>query len=221
MINWQLSNWVAADHYHLTVSRTQVLTHRGPVFFEVIHWQVTSVQMVADSSFIVLKFIWNKLCLCAALFKFWFQTDFRGENSASSYRQWKQFHLTFLTMVTRWSRSTSNFYALIVQNLTGEFVQKTYAASWNLFTLIAEADTVLCQLLMFLTVFFHWIYKYNCYQESYVIHGGLFIRFLVEKCAACQGRKPYFWWHRFRFSLCLMLKRVEKYQAILALLDSF
>ena len=41
---------------------------------------------------------------------------------------------TFLTMVTRWSRSTSNFYALIGQNLTGEFMRKIYAASWNLFT---------------------------------------------------------------------------------------
>ena len=30
-----------------------------------------------------------------------------------------------------------------------------------------------CQLVMFLTVFFHWMYKmkYSCYQESSVIHG--------------------------------------------------
>ena len=40
-----------------------------------------------------------------------------------------QLLLTFLTKVTRWSRSTSNFYALIGQNLTGEFMQKIYAAS--------------------------------------------------------------------------------------------
>ena len=41
------------------------------------------------------------------------------------------------------------------------------------FTLIAEADSVLCQLVMFLTVFFLWRYKmkYSCYQESSVIHG--------------------------------------------------
>ena len=42
--------------------------------------------------------------------------------------------LTFLTMVTRWSRSTSNFYVLICQKLTVEFLRKIYAASWNLFT---------------------------------------------------------------------------------------
>ena len=47
------------------------------------------------------------------------------------------------------------------------------AASWNLFTLTAEADRVFCQLVMFLTFFFHWMYKmkFSCYQESSVIHG--------------------------------------------------
>ena len=66
----------------------------------------------------------------------------------------------------------SNFYALIGQNVTGEFMRKIYAASCNLFTLTAEADRVLSQLVMFLTVFFHWTYKmkYSCYQESSVIH---------------------------------------------------
>ena len=39
----------------------------------------------------------------------------------------------FVIMDTRWSRSTSNFYALIGQNLTGEFMRQIYAASWNLF----------------------------------------------------------------------------------------
>ena len=34
----------------------------------------------------------------------------------------------------RWSRSTSNFYVLIGQNLTGEFMRKIYAASGNLLT---------------------------------------------------------------------------------------
>ena len=53
-----------------------------------------------------------------------------------------QLLLTFLTKVTRWSRSTSNFYALIGQNLTGEFMRKIYAASWNLFTLLKL--TVFC-----------------------------------------------------------------------------
>ena len=53
-----------------------------------------------------------------------------------------QLLLTFLNKVTRWSRSMSNFYALIGQNLTGEFMRKIYAASWILFTLSASAVKV-------------------------------------------------------------------------------
>ena len=87
--------------------------------------------------------------------------------------QGRQILFTFLTIVTRWSRLTSSFYAIIGQNLTGEFKRKIYAATCDLFTLPAEADRVLSQLGMFLTVFFHWMYKmkYSCYQESSVIHG--------------------------------------------------
>ena len=48
---------------------------------------------------------------------------------SSYYWQGEQLLLTFLTMVLRWSRSTSNFYALIGENLTGEFMWKIYAAS--------------------------------------------------------------------------------------------
>ena len=50
---------------------------------------------------------------------------------------------------------------------------------------------------------------------------GWFIGFLVEKYVARQSRKSDLGWHRFRFSPCLMCKRVEKSEAILALLDSF
>ena len=93
-------------------------------------------------------------------------------------------------MVTRWSPSTSNSYALIGQNLTGEFMRKIYAASGNLFTLIAEAHRVLCRhLVMLLTLFCHWMYKmkYNCYQILLLFMAAFFIGILVEKCAACQS----------------------------------
>ena len=50
-----------------------------------------------------------------------------------------------LWLCSPWSRFTSNFYALIGQNMTGEFTRKIYATSWILFTLTAEADRVLCQ----------------------------------------------------------------------------
>ena len=135
--------------------------------------------------------------------------------------------LTFLTIVTRWSRSKSNFYALIGQNLTGEFMRKIYAASWNLFTLTAEADRVLCQLVMFLIVFFHLLYKmkYSCYQDCSVIHGWFVY------CAFCWQMHRFSKSMEIRFRMasfskmslltcpCSRRKRVEKYQAILASLD--
>ena len=164
------------------------------------------------------------LCLCAAQLKFWFQTDLGRENSASCYRQGRQLLLTFLAMFTRWSRSTSNFCALIGQNLTGEIMRKIYAASWNLFTLTAEADRVLFQLVMFLTVFFSTgCTKWNtaAIKNLLFFMASLFIGFLIERCIACQSPKSDFGWHRSRFSPCLMRKKVQKSQAILALLDSF
>ena len=90
-------NRVPADQYQLTVSRAQVTTQLGQVFFEVIRWQVTSFQEIAGSSLIFFKFIWSMLCLCAAQLNFLFQTDLGRENSASCYRQWRQLLLTFPT----------------------------------------------------------------------------------------------------------------------------
>ena len=129
------------------------------------------------------------LCLCAAQLKnFWFQTDLGRGNLASYYRQGKQLLLTFFSMVMRWSSSTSKFYALIGQNLTGEFMRKIYAASWILLTLTAEADRVLCQLVMFLTVFSTECTKWNsaAIKSVLLFMASLFIGFLVEKYDACK-----------------------------------
>ena len=133
---------------------------------------------------------------------------------------------TSLTIFTRWSRSTSNFEALIGQNLTGEFMRKIYTASWNLFTLTAEADRVFfanlwCFWLSFSTGYTKWNTAAIKIESLLLFMTGLFIEFLVEKCAACQSRKSDFGWHRFCFSPCWMRKRIIKAQAILALLDSF
>ena len=143
------------------------------------------------------------LCLCAAQLKFWFQTDLGRENSASFYRQGRELPLTFLTMFTRWSRSTSNIYGLIGQNLTGEIMWKIYAASWIFFTLTAEADRVLCQLVMFFTVFSTGCTKWNsaAIRSLLLFMASLFIGFLLEKYVTCQSRKSDFGWYRFRFHL--------------------
>ena len=163
------------------------------------------------------------LCLCAALLKFWFQTDLGRENSASSYSQGRQLLLTFLIMATRWSRFTSNFYALIGQNVPGEFHTENLCSILKVVyfdscMLLAKADRVLCQVEMFSTVFFHWMYKmkYSYYQESSAILGWLVYWVFGWEMRRLSNRKSDFGWHRFRFSPCLMHKRVEKSQAILA-----
>ena len=48
-------NRVSADQYHLTVSRAQVSTHQGQVFFEVIIGQFTRFQMIAGSRLLFFK----------------------------------------------------------------------------------------------------------------------------------------------------------------------
>ena len=169
-------NKVSADQYHLTVSRAQVSTYPDRIFFEGIRWQVTSFQMIAGSFFkIYLKYV--------VFMSLWPSTI---NIFISNWHRTREFSQLFkntggrdrcFSLFSPWSRSTSNFYALIGQNLTGEFMRKIYAASWNLFTLTAEADKVLCRPVMFSTVFFLWMYKmkYSCYQESSVIHGCWFV----------------------------------------------
>ena len=41
------------------------------------------------------------------------KSDLGRENSASYYRQGRQLLLTLLIMITRWSRSSFNYYAVI------------------------------------------------------------------------------------------------------------
>ena len=162
------------------------------------------------------------LCLCAAQLKFWFQTDLERENSASCYSQGRQ-----LLLPLRWSRSASNFYALIGQNLTGEFMWKIYAASWIWFTLTAEADRVFCQLVMFFTVFYcltvHRMpkMKYSCYQQSSVIHGWFVYWIFGWEMRRLSKLEIRFWMTLFSFITLLDAGGWRVPQAILALPDSF
>ena len=69
------------------------------------------------------------------------------------------------------------------------------------YMLLADADRVLCQLVMFLTVFFYWMYKmkYNCYQESSVIHGWfVYSVFGWEMCHLWKS-EIRFWMASFSF----------------------
>ena len=116
------------------------------------------------------------LCLChygPALLTFWFQTDLGRKNSANYLKMQAgktdafQFSHHSHTLVT---------LALHVQFLCYDWYKfDRWVHGENLCSILRLVyfDRVLCQLVMFLTVFFHWMYKikYSCYQESSVIHG--------------------------------------------------
>ena len=143
-------------------------------FLKVIRWQGTGFQMIAGSSLIFFKIHMKYVVFTCRPIKILIQTDLGRENSASFYRQGGELLLTFFTMFTRWSRSTT------VQFLWSDWSKfdrwdhvENLCSILNLLYLTAEADRVSCQLVMFFTVFFHWMYKmkFSCYQESSVIHG--------------------------------------------------
>ena len=115
------------------------------------------------------KSIWNMLCLChhgPALLRFWFQTDLGAKIHPVQAGQTFSYH----------GHALVTLYVQFLYSDCSKFNRWVHAE--KLCSILkAEADRVLCQLVMFLTVFFHWMYKmkYSCYQEKYV---------------ACQSRNP-------------------------------
>ena len=181
-------NKVSADQYHLSESRAQVSTHRDRIFFEVIRWQITSFKWSQAQVYFFQWFISNMLCVChygRALLGYWFQTDLGRENSASFLKVQAGKTLSYH------GHELVTFYVQFLYSDLSKFDRWVHAEKLCsiLFTLTAEADRVLCQIVMFLTVFFLWIYKmkYSCYQESSVIHGCLFTGFSFEKWVAFQN----------------------------------
>ena len=103
-------NRVSADQYHRTVSRAQESTHQGREFFEVTRWQFIRFQLIAGSRLLFFKFTSNvSIAPHHYDFDFKLTSDAKIQPVFLKYRRGRP----FLTMVTCWSRSTSNFYALI------------------------------------------------------------------------------------------------------------
>ena len=110
-----------------------------------------------------------------------------------------QKNLLSFSMVTRWSHSSSHSYLRLFKvwqvsiSSRGQFMQHLETC-----LLIAEADSVLCRLisLYVLSVFLHWIYKWNtsAIKNLLLFMAGVFVGFLVEKHSACKkgNRKPSF-----------------------------
>ena len=121
-----------------------------------------------------------------------------------------QLLLTFLTKVTLWSRCTSNFYVLIGQDLTGEFMRKIYAAcilklvyfdSWSWQSFVSTCDVFNCLFPLDVQNEIQLLSRVFCYSWLVCLMG--------------------FWLRNTSFSFFTLRKRVEKSEAILALLDSF
>ena len=185
MINWQLSKqgirWPVS---HESIAGSGVDPSRSSFFWSypltgylVFKWSQAQVCFLKNyMKYVVFMSLWPSTIKILI----------------SNLPRTRKFSQSFLTMVTRWSRSTSSFYTLIGQNMTGEFMRKIYAASWNLFTLTAEAERVLCFLMPFSTG----CTKLNtaAIKSLLLLMAGLFIGFLVKKCVACQSRKSDFGW---------------------------
>ena len=156
MINWQL--WKQGIRWPVSHDRTagsSVDPSRSTIFwsYPLKNYQF---QMIAGSSLFFQWFILNMLCLChygPALLRFWFQTDLGRENSASFFK------------------GTGGEDLFLPLSRVGHALRPIFML-W-LVKIWQVSDRVLCQLVMFLTVFFLWMYKmkYSCYQGSSVIHG--------------------------------------------------
>ena len=94
-----------------------------------------------------------------------------------------------------------------------------YFESWSWQSFVSACDVFNC--LFPLDVQNEILLLSRSFKSLLLFTASLFIGVLVEKYIACQSQKSDFGWHRFRFSPCLMRKRVEKSEAVLALLDSF
>ena len=137
MINWQLSKqdirWpVSLDRIAgsgVDSSRTSIFLKLSADKLLVFKWLQAQVYFFK----IHMKYVVFYLCLTIKILI----SNWPRKRKLSQFLQAGKtclLLLTFLTKVTRWSRSKSNFYALIGQNLTGQFMRKIYAASCNLLT---------------------------------------------------------------------------------------
>jgi len=130
--------------------------------------------------------------------------------------------LTFLTMVTHWSRSTFNFYDLIGQDLTRVFMRTIYPASWNLFTdswssqsFVSSCDVFNCLFPLDVQNEIQLLARFFCYLWLVCLLGFWLRNAPLVKVIG----NPISDGSLLFTSPCLICKRAEKSQAILALLD--
>ena len=112
-----------------------------------------------------------------------------------------------------WSRSTSNFYTLIGQNLTVEFMRKIYTASWILFTFVSTYNV------------FNSLFSLHVQNEIQLLSGvfcsSWLVGFWLRNTSLVKFGNPISDGIIFVFHLAWYVRVAEKSDAILALLDTF
>ena len=147
-------NRVSAEQYHLTLSRAQVSTPRGLVFFDVIRWQVTSFQMIAGSSLFFLnhmKYVVFYMCRTIKILILNWPRKLKCSQFLQAGKTC-QLLLTFLTKVTRWSRSTSKFlcsdwskfYRWVHAENLRSILKLVYFDSWSSQRFVSTCDVFNC-----------------------------------------------------------------------------
>ena len=130
--------------------------------------------MIAGSSSIFLKCIWNKSCFMSRTFKMlisnWSRTRkfnrlLHLHAGSSIAFDFSHCHALITLYVQFLCSDWSKFDRWVHAENVCSILKLVYFDSWSWQSFMSTCDV--------LTVFFHWMYKmkYSCYQESSVIHG--------------------------------------------------
>ena len=157
VVNWQLSKqgvrWpVSPDR----IAGLGVDPSRSIVFLKVFRWQFTRFQMIAGSVFLNSYQI---CCVYVTIAQHYYDFDFKLTSDAKI----QPFFLKYLQgdLFLPWSRAGHDprpiFMLWLVKIWRVSSCVKFMQHLESCLFLTAEADRVLSQLVMFLTVFFHWM----------------------------------------------------------------
>ena len=170
-------NRISADRYHLTVSRAQVSTLQGRVFFELIRWQVTSFQMIAGSSLILLihmKYVVLYMCrTIKILISNWPRKLSKippvftsREDMPVAFDLLHQGHALVTLYVQFLCSYWSKFDSWVQAEKLCSILKLVYFYSWSWQSFVSTCDVFNRLFLLDVQEM-----KFSCYQESSVIRG--------------------------------------------------
>ena len=133
--------------------------------------------------------------------------DFSHRSHALLVMLYIQFVCSDWSKFDRWAHA---------ENFICSILKLVFFDSWSWQSFVSTCNVFNCLFLLDVQNEIQLLSRVFCYSWLVCLLG-----FWLRNTSLWQSRKSDFGWHRFRFSPCLMRKRVEKSEAILALLDSF